>query len=116
MHIAPTAFSDPCRLSAFPAEDGAGLRLRLRGARPARRALLNLAAGIGLGGCLAMNAAAAATETAGPLQAPIVLGTGADIGPSGAGPAADPLQGIVPEPAAALMDAAAIQQQIIVSM
>ena len=128
MHIVLTASSGACQLSASCQEDETVLWLRPRGARPVRtasrgrRALLNLTTSIGLGACLAMTTATAATAPSEPSQARIVLPPPAEIDLSdlGAEPirteAVDPLQSILPAPAADALDAAAVQQQIIVSM
>ncbi len=126
MHIALTASSDACQLSASCREDENVLWLRPRGARPVRaapwgrRALLNLTTSIGLGACLAMTTATAATAPSEGSDPRIVLAPPAEIDLSDLraqpGPAIDPLETIVPEPAADALDAAAVQQQIIVSM
>jgi hypothetical protein len=126
MHIALTASSDACQLSASCREDETILWLRPRSAGPSRapswgrRTLLNLTTSFGLGACLAMTTATAATAPSEPAEARIVLPASAEIDLSDLkaepAPAADPLQSIVPEPAASVLDAAAVQQQIILSM
>ena len=127
MHIALTASSDACQLSASCREDETVLWLRPRNARPSRapswgrRTLVNLTTSFGLGACLAMTTATAATAPSEPREARIALPAPAEIDLSDlkaepAPAAVDPLQSIVPEPAASVLDAAAVQQQIILSM
>ena len=81
---------------------------------------MNLTTSFGLGACLAMTTATAATAPSEPREARIALPAPAEIDLSDLkaepAPAADPLQSIVPEPAASVLDAAAVQQQIILSM
>jgi len=117
MRIALTASSDACRLSASRQGGETVLWLRPRGAGPVRgvrRTLLNLTTSLGLGACLAMTTATAASE---PPEPRIELAAPAEVDLAGlAGQAADPLEGIVPEPAAEGLDAAAVQQRIILSM
>ena len=128
MHIVLTASSGACQLSASCQEDETVLWLRPRGARPVRsasrgrRALLNLTTSIGLGACLAMTTATAATAPSETSEARIVLPPPAEIDLSDlrAEPvraeAVDPLRSILPEPGPDALDAAAVQQQIIVAM
>ena len=121
MHIALTASSDACQLSASCRQDENVLWLRPRDARRVRwgrRTLLNLTTSFGL--CLAMTTTTAATAPSEPADARIELPAPAEIDLAGLqaqpAPAADPLASILPQPAADGLDAAAVQQQIILSM
>jgi hypothetical protein len=123
MGIALTASSGAYRLSASRQGDETVLWLRPRGAGPVRgvrRTLVNLTTSLGLGACLAMTTATAATAPSEPSEPRIELAAPAEIDLAGLNeqpaPAADPLESIVPEPAAEGLDAAAVQQRIILSM